>query len=96
MNQTAKCHKIEGCNGLYIDAFRAFKEELGNSKSTFILTHYHSDHYHGLPRGKAYNGQALIHCTFMEAFDRTKCNPMCILDYWKVLGSYDYSAYQFF
>jgi mRNA degradation ribonuclease J1/J2 len=52
MNQTAKCHQIQGCSGLYIDAFRAFKSEIKNVHSSFILTHYHSDHYNGLPRGK--------------------------------------------
>lgn len=63
MNQTAKCHQIQDCSGLYIDAFRAFKSKINDIDATFILTHYHSDHYSGLPRGKAYYGPALIHCT---------------------------------
>jgi ribonuclease BN (tRNA processing enzyme) len=53
MNQTAKCHQIQGCTGLYIDAFRAFQSRTRDIKSTFILTHYHSDHYSGLPRGSS-------------------------------------------
>ncbi len=68
MNQVAKCHQIEGCRGLYIDAFKAFKEKIQDESSTFILTHYHSDHYNGLHRGKTgYNGPALIHCTPVTA-----------------------------
>ena len=77
MNQTSKCHQIQGCTGLYIDAFRAFKNKTRDKNSTFILTHYHSDHYNGLPRGSkkskandtsksssnTYTGPALIHCT---------------------------------
>ena len=68
MNQTAKCHLIQGCKGLYIDAFRAFKSKTNDINATFILTHYHSDHYNGLPRGKkGYTGPALIHCTPITA-----------------------------
>ena len=68
MNQTSKCHQIQGCHGLYIDAFRAFSEKTTDKNSTFILTHYHSDHYSGLQRGKnSYKGPALIHCTRVTA-----------------------------
>jgi len=52
---------------LYVDAFRAFQEETEDERNTFILTHYHSDHYTGLPRNNAYKGPAKIHCTPITA-----------------------------
>lgn len=67
MNQQAICHTVEGCNCIYIDAFKAFKTKTEDAKNAFILTHYHSDHYNGLPRGEAYIGPALIHCTPITA-----------------------------
>ncbi len=75
MNQKAKCHQIQGCS-IYIDAFRsdAFKNSGGSngntstSTSTFILTHYHSDHYTGLPRGSSSRFlHHKIHCTPITA-----------------------------
>jgi len=63
MNQLEKCHRIHGCKRLFIDAFRAFQSKTGVEGNTFILTHYHADHYGGLPRGKAYIGPCQIHCT---------------------------------
>uniref|UniRef100_A0A7S3V473 UBA domain-containing protein n=1 Tax=Chaetoceros debilis TaxID=122233 RepID=A0A7S3V473_9STRA len=63
MNQSEKCHRIQGCKRLYIDAFRAFKPLLEVEGNTFILTHYHADHWAGLPRGKSYIGPCKIHCT---------------------------------
>jgi len=67
MNQSEKCHQIEGCNDLFIDAFRAFKHKTTDARNAFILTHYHADHWCGLPRGKAYTGPAKIHCTPVTA-----------------------------
>lgn len=63
MNQSEKCHRIQGCKRLYIDAFRAFKSLTEVEGNTFILTHYHADHWAGLPRGKSYIGPCKIHCT---------------------------------
>jgi len=63
MNQLEKCHYIEGCSDVFIDAFRAFKHKTIDSRNAFILTHYHADHWCGLPRGKGYTGPAKIHCT---------------------------------
>lgn len=67
MNSATACHEIEDCPGLYIDAFRAFSHETANPKCNFILTHYHGDHYNGLPKDFKYKGPALIHCTPVTA-----------------------------
>lgn len=68
MNQsTRKCHEIEGCPNLYVDAFKMYRDQTHDSQCAFILTHYHSDHYNGLPRDGAYVGPALIHCTPITA-----------------------------
>ena len=68
MNSSADCHEIEGCPGLYIDAFRgAFASKTQNPRCSFILTHYHGDHYSGLAREGKYQGPALIHCTPVTA-----------------------------
>jgi len=61
MNATKCCHQIEGCPNLFIDAFSIFRHKTTNKYCSFILTHYHSDHYHGLPRDGKYVGPALIH-----------------------------------
>lgn len=67
MNQSQQCHKIEGVKTVFIDAFKAFKFNTQNSVNCFILTHYHSDHYTGLPSGSNYKGPATIHCTPVTA-----------------------------
>lgn len=67
MNQKAICHVVEGSKCIFIDAFKAFQSETEHSKNAFILTHYHSDHYNGLPRGDSYIGPAQIHCTPITA-----------------------------
>jgi DNA cross-link repair 1A protein len=65
MNASASCHEIEGCPGLYVDAFRGVKTL--DPRCSFILTHYHGDHYSGLARENKYHGPALIHCTPVTA-----------------------------
>ena len=68
MNKAKKCHEVvDGI--LYVDAFhtRTFGTKTKNDKCHFILTHYHSDHYVGLPRDGLYEGPALIHCTPITA-----------------------------
>ena len=68
MNQSADCHEVEGCPGLYVDAFRGhYLTKTSDSQFTFILTHYHGDHYGSLPREGKYSGPALIHCTPVTA-----------------------------
>jgi len=67
MNQSEICHRIRGCKRLFIDAFRAFKSKTEEEGNIFILTHYHADHYGGLPRGKSYMGPCQIHCTPVTA-----------------------------
>lgn len=67
MNQSEKCHQLEGCNDLFIDAFRAFQHKTTDARNAFILTHYHADHWTGLPRGKGYTGPSKIHCTPVTA-----------------------------
>ena len=67
MNQTKKCHRIVNRINLYVDAFQAFREELKDSNAAFILSHYHSDHYTGLPKDGMYKGPAKIHCTPVTA-----------------------------
>jgi len=63
MNQSEQCHEIKNCEGLYIDGFSAFKQKTEDHRCSFILTHYHADHYTGLPKNNKYKGPALIHCT---------------------------------
>ena len=68
MNKAKKCHEV--VDGIvYVDAFhtRTFGSKTKNDKCHFILTHYHSDHYVGLPRDGLYEGPALIHCTPITA-----------------------------
>jgi Predicted exonuclease of the beta-lactamase fold involved in RNA processing len=70
MNQLQQCHQIQGCNNIFIDAFKSRKEKILDHRNAFILTHYHADHYVGLPRGKGekgYVGPAKIHCTPITA-----------------------------
>lgn len=68
MNSAASCHEIVGCPGLYVDAFRGrFAAKTQDPSCSFILTHYHGDHYSGLPRDGRYQGPALIHCTPVTA-----------------------------
>lgn len=67
MNQAERCHAVHGCPGLYVDAFKAFRGKTRDASCSFILTHYHGDHYNGLPRDNAYTGPALIHCTPVTA-----------------------------
>lgn len=67
MNQSKRCHEIAGCRNIYVDAFNACKDETANPDATFILSHYHADHYGGLPKHGKYNGPAKIHCTPVTA-----------------------------
>ena len=67
MNQAERCHAVNGCPGLYVDAFKAFRGKTRDKSCSFILTHYHGDHYNGLPRDGAYVGPAMIHCTPVTA-----------------------------
>ena len=67
MNSSACCHEIEDCPGLYVDAFRTFASKTHDSRCNFILTHYHGDHYNGLPKENKYKGPALVHCTSVTA-----------------------------
>ena len=67
MNQLQICHQFEGCHDIFIDAFRALQHKTSDIRNAFILTHYHADHYGGLPRGNAYVGPAKIHCTPVTA-----------------------------
>jgi DNA repair metallo-beta-lactamase/UBA/TS-N domain len=68
MNSSIDCHEIEGCPHLFIDAFRGpLLRKTSDSDNTFILTHYHGDHYQSLPRDNKYQGPALIHCTPVTA-----------------------------
>jgi DNA repair metallo-beta-lactamase/UBA/TS-N domain len=68
MNSSSDCHEIEGCPHLFIDAFRGLLlRKTSDAKNTFILTHYHGDHYQSLPRDNKYQGPALIHCTPVTA-----------------------------
>lgn len=67
MNSSSSCHEIEDCPGLYVDAFRAFAPKLQDTSCSFILTHYHGDHYNGLPKEFKYKGPAQIHCTPVTA-----------------------------
>lgn len=68
MNSSIDCHEIEGCPHLFIDAFRgSLLRKTSNSGNTFILTHYHGDHYQSLPRDNKYHGPAVIHCTPITA-----------------------------
>lgn len=64
MNTAEVCHEVDGCPGLYVDAFRGrYLRRTQDPDNAFILTHYHGDHYQNLPRDGKYNGPALIHCT---------------------------------
>lgn len=76
MNQQAICHSIQGCPSLFIDAFKAFKHKISFVNDAFILTHYHSDHYNGLPRGDGYLGPAKIHCTPITARLLERCHKI--------------------
>ena len=67
MNQSKRCHRIANFKHLYVDGFKAFKNETRNPEASFILSHYHSDHYVGLPTGKGYQGSAKIHCSMVTA-----------------------------
>ena len=58
---------MDGCTGLYVDAFKAFRGKTSDASCSFILTHYHGDHYSGLPKDGAYAGPARIHCTPVTA-----------------------------
>ncbi len=51
MNGAKVCHEVEGCPGLYVDAFRGeYLRKTTNPDNVFILSHYHGDHYQALPR----------------------------------------------
>lgn len=52
-----------------MDAFRGhfLREDTKNPDATFILSHYHGDHYTQLPRDNRYRGPAKIHCTPVTA-----------------------------
>ena len=68
MNAATVCHEIPGCERLYVDAFRGqYLKKTSDAANTFILSHYHGDHYGNLPRDYKYVGPALIHCTAVTA-----------------------------
>ena len=69
MNSAKKCHEIDGAPNVYVDAFRGtyLSQTSKDPSASFILTHYHGDHYGNLPRDGAYQGPALIHCTVITA-----------------------------
>jgi DNA cross-link repair 1A protein len=68
MNSSNVCHEIQGCPGIYVDAFRGrYLKKTQDADSAFILTHYHGDHYGSLPREGKYQGPAIIHCTPVTA-----------------------------
>ena len=68
MNSSTACHEIEGAPCLYVDAFRGiYLKKTNENQNTFILSHYHGDHYQSLPRDGKYKGPALIHCTLVTA-----------------------------
>ena len=68
MNSSTSCHEIEGVPCLYVDAFRgSYLQKTTNIHNTFILSHYHGDHYQSLQRDGKYQGPALIHCTLVTA-----------------------------
>ena len=69
MNSSDICHQVANCPGLFVDAFRGqfLREHTKNTDATFILSHYHGDHYTQLPRDFKYRGPAKIHCTPITA-----------------------------
>ena len=68
MNASTDCHEIPDCPGLFVDAFRgSYLSKTRDARHTFVLTHYHSDHYGSLPSEGRYRGPALIHCTPVTA-----------------------------
>lgn len=68
MNAADLCHDVDGCPGLYVDAFRGrYLRRTQNQDNAFVLTHYHGDHYQNLPRDGKYQDPALIHCTPVTA-----------------------------
>ena len=69
MNSSDICHQISDCPGLFVDAFkgRFLREHTKDPNATFILSHYHGDHYTQLPRDYKYKGPAKIHCTPVTA-----------------------------
>ncbi len=69
MNSSDICHQISDCPGLFVDAFkgRFLREHTKNPNATFVLSHYHGDHYTQLPRDYKYKGPAKIHCTPITA-----------------------------
>lgn len=69
MNSSDICHQVANCPGLFVDAFRGhfLREHTKNPDATFVLSHYHGDHYTQLPRDFKYRGPAKIHCTPITA-----------------------------
>ena len=69
MNSSDICHEVSGCPNLYVDAFRGqyLRKHTKNPDATFVLSHYHGDHYTQLPRDYKYEGPAKIHCTPITA-----------------------------
>lgn len=68
MNARSECHEIEGCPGLFVDAFRgSMLKKTSDIRNSYILSHYHGDHYQSLPKNFKYQGPALIHCTPVTA-----------------------------
>ena len=63
MNQDASCHLL--ANAVYIDGFSAYSNQWKNSLCSWVLSHYHADHYKGLKRGTLGRNQlnGTIHCT---------------------------------
>ena len=69
MNSSDICHQVSDCPALFIDAFRGhfLRDHTKDPDATFILSHYHGDHYTQLPRDNKYRGPAKIHCTPVTA-----------------------------
>jgi len=68
MNSADICHRILDLD-IFVDSFQGhyLRNQTKNSDNTFILSHYHGDHYQQLPRDNKYQGPALIHCSHVTA-----------------------------
>jgi DNA cross-link repair 1A protein len=68
MNAESSAHEIPKVPNVFVDAFRGkYLAKTRRLENTFILTHYHGDHYGSLPRDEKYTGPAKIHCTPITA-----------------------------
>ena len=84
------CHEVDGCPGLLVDAFRGkYLQRTQDPNNTFVLTHYHGDHYQNLPREGKYQGPALIHCTPVTAALLIKVHE--VPDAWVIAHEYGHT-----